>query len=159
MVAWNSTHNTLTILLLWPKITLLFILSLYIDTIGSFSGMDIFILIISCTYNSCFWQLELYLVYALFSPYYAKGYADIPYETKFWRENILANLANYKRFAKNFLSKIFYFNKVTMQRIFPVLIMTTASIVNIQLSAWSRISAAKSFLPHTSTTEFHVSLV
>ena len=27
---------------------------------------------------------------------------------KFWRENILANLANYKRFAKIFLSKIFY---------------------------------------------------
>ena len=32
------------------------------------------------------------------------------YDTKFWREKILANLANYKGFAKIFLSKIFSFD-------------------------------------------------
>ena len=32
------------------------------------------------------------------------------YDTKFWREKILANLANYKGFAKIFLSKIFFFD-------------------------------------------------
>ena len=35
--------------------------------------------------------------------------SDILYDTKFWREKILANLANYKRFTKIFLSKIFSF--------------------------------------------------
>ena len=31
----------------------------------------------------------------------------ISYDTKFWREKILANLVNCKRFAKIFLTKIF----------------------------------------------------
>ena len=35
---------------------------------------------------------------------------DVPYDTKFWREKTLANLANYKQFSKIFLSKIFPFD-------------------------------------------------
>ena len=34
---------------------------------------------------------------------------NVPYDTKFWREKTLANLANYKWFAKIFFSKIFSF--------------------------------------------------
>ena len=34
----------------------------------------------------------------------------LPYNTKFWREKLLANLGNYKQFTKCFLSK-FYFLK------------------------------------------------
>ena len=36
-----------------------------------------------------------------------KSVLTVPYNTRFWREKILANLMNWKRFAKIFLSKIF----------------------------------------------------
>ena len=43
-------------------------------------------------------------------------YVHIPYDTKYWREKILANLANCNRIAKNFLSKIFSFEKFVIRK-------------------------------------------
>jgi len=44
---------------------------------------------------------------------------SLPYDTKFWREKILANLANCKRIANIFLSKSFSF-KILVIRIYAV---------------------------------------
>jgi len=39
----------------------------------------------------------------------------IPYNTRFWREKILANLVNCKRITEIYLSKIFSFKKLVIQ--------------------------------------------